>query len=118
MSIHGHITDVLDELYTDYVQRAPDPSLDHHLNDASAAIFLINPARKRFFPRDARLQPDDSSGGNSFSYRYTRCAAAAAAFFSASAVAHARHSKHSAAAFACWVGSKKFVPPRKSAQVL
>jgi hypothetical protein len=72
--IHGHITDILDEFYTDYVQRAADPSHDQQLLDASAAIFLINPARKRFFPRNARLLADDSSGGSSFAYRYVRCA--------------------------------------------
>jgi hypothetical protein len=49
------------------------------MHDASAAVFLINPARKRFFPRDARLIADDSSGGNSFAYHYVRSLAAAAA---------------------------------------
>jgi hypothetical protein len=42
------------------------------MHEASSAIFLINPARKRFFPRDARLIADDSSGANSFAYRYVR----------------------------------------------
>jgi hypothetical protein len=26
--IHGHVTDVLDELYSDYVHRVADPSID------------------------------------------------------------------------------------------
>ena len=72
ISIHGHVTDVLDEFYTDYVHRAPDSTHDLSLLDASLAVFLVNPARKRFFPRDARLLRDDSSGGSSFAYRYTR----------------------------------------------
>ena len=42
------------------------------MHDASPAIFLINPARKRFFPPGARLLGDDSSGGSSFAYRYIR----------------------------------------------
>jgi hypothetical protein len=73
VSIHGHVTDVLDELYGEYVHRLADPSQDVQMHDASIAVFLLNPARKRFLPRDARLVADDSSGGKSFAYRYVRC---------------------------------------------